>query len=115
MRCRGPTPDPSPDPSPSPSPDPNLREEEELLVKAEPAGGRDEGGLERVRLELRRDVPRHGHDVRLRSEQHEGELEPHLAREMWGDVGRCGEIRGDMGRYGEIRGDVGRYGEMFRF
>eukprot|EP00964_Phaeocystis_antarctica_P029144 scaffold16424_cov61-Phaeocystis_antarctica.AAC.5 len=54
-----------------------LREEEQLLVEAQPARGRDEGGLEGVSLELRRHVPRHGHRVRLRAHEHESELEPH--------------------------------------
>ena len=37
-----------------------------------------------------------------------------LARrgEIWGDLGRCGEICGDMARRGEICGDVGRCGEI---
>ena len=32
--------------------------------------------------------------------------------EIWGDMGRYGEMRGDMGRYREIWGDMGRYGEI---
>ena len=31
---------------------------------------------------------------------------------MWGDVGRCGEMRGDMGRDGEVWGEMGRHGEI---
>ena len=41
--------------------------------------------------------------------------------EIWGDTGRCSvvpareEMWGDMGRYVEIWGDLGRDGEMLRF
>ena len=28
--------------------------------------------------------------------------------QIWGDMGRYGEMWGDMGRYGEIWGDIGR-------
>ena len=50
----------------------------------------------------------------------EPQVERHLHREMWGDVGRCGEMWGDVGRCGEMScqtcemwGDVGRCGEIW--